>query len=69
MVGQSGSLGATVYQAPAESQYANVLQFCQGSSPYSQRAADPRGVQGVPAAGSVAGHGWRAAGQETSLSL
>jgi hypothetical protein len=48
VVGQSGSLEATVYQPPCASQYATVLQPYQGSSPYSHNAADPRAVQGVP---------------------
>jgi hypothetical protein len=51
------------------SQKAIVSQSYQGSSPYSQMAADPRGVQAAPKVGAVAGQLSSTAGQEISFPL
>jgi|RhiMethySRZTD1v2_1073278.scaffolds.fasta_scaffold08969_3 hypothetical protein len=50
-------------QTAVGSQKAIVLQLYQGSSPYSQMAADPRAAQGAPKVGGVAGQLSRTAGQ------
>ena|SRR6266498_2115761 len=51
-------------QTNVGSQKATVLQSYNGSSPYSQMAADPRAAQGAPKVGGVAGQLSRTAGQE-----
>jgi len=71
VVGQFGAgSGDSRIQPPLwASQYAKVLQSFEGSSPYSQKTAAPRGVQAVPWSGTVAGQASSTAGQLTWLSL
>ena len=69
VVGQPSALASAwnTCQTSVGSQKAIVSQLYKGSSPYSQMAADPRGVQGAPKVGGVAGQLSRAAGQEISF--